>query len=150
MNVDPLSLGNDLSEWDAMMRRARRGDQVAPEDVVQPPPIRLGVILRSATRRYADSKIGTTIGGMFWAAGPVSDDDEPSYRVVEVKANAGGGTRVEWHTITGDDLLMEEFTGAVRADVLRALRRRLLVHFPDHEDDDRYLTALRVIAMALS
>lgn len=145
MTADELRLENPLAEWERQKRRSLDGEVITTADVVDPPPITLGVFLRSGTRRYVDSDLGVGLGGMVYDGAA-----DTGWRVVEVKANPQGGTRIEWHLIVADEIDWLEFTGVIPKKVLRDLRGALIRHMRDRADDRRYLTALNVVAWALS
>lgn len=147
MTAEPLELRNPLAEWQRQLRRSLDGDVIAPADVVEPQEIRLGYILRSGTRRYADSEVGIGLGGMVY-----DGDATAGWKVVEVKANTppSKGTRIEWHTIAADEIDWLEYKGHLSRTVIKDLQRMLVRHMRGREDDRRYMAALNVIAFVLS
>lgn len=147
MTADELSLDTPESLWRDQMRRLLRGDQIAPADIVPPPEVTLGMILRSGARRYVDSETGIGLGGMLY-----DGDAETGWKVVEVKASLppAKGTRIEWHTLTDDEVDWTLYQGFINRKVVKDLRGALIRHMRDRPDDRRYMAALNTIQYVLS
>lgn len=131
---------NPLTAWLDMMDRLRRGEDIPRDQWVDPPPIELGMILRSGRTRYPDSLMGVGVGGVYWSPG-----QPDGWNVVEQWRGA-----IHWHTIAPDDLDWTQYVGSINLGVLRDLRVALAQDMVKTRHDNRHLAALLVIGRCLS
>lgn len=131
---------NPLTAWLGMMDRLRQGEIIPADEIIDPPPIELGMILRSGTVRYADSDLGVGVGGVYYA--PAEPD---GWNVVEQWRGA-----IHWHTIAPDDLDWTQYVGSVNLGVLRDLRVALAQDMGKRRHAGAHLAALLVIERCLS
>lgn len=108
---------NTFDWWAQDARLAADGEMAV--NPLPPPPIKVGVTIRSKSIIYADSNF--EVSGVV-VDGPLPVDDVEMYRVVEQYRG-----RILYHLIAVDDIDYSPgaYSGTVRKDVLRSLARAM-------------------------